>query len=430
MSTYSLSAEFLAGWLYATQAQLRDWSLPAAPGWRFAPHVNEVMRIVRPGLDQIQASVVQTSEPHVWEAPGPWHAALYCQMLQHHASASGSRFLFRGHRCSSWKLEPALLRPGVDREREARRASLFSQLLSSISFNTMRLIVPGVDLYLRMSPDAYIAAAQHYDIKTALLDFTTDPDVAVWFATSGGDSDDGMAAIHILPIEMAEQMRLSLLLPPPFAQRLYLQRGMFVRAESTLDPAGIITIRFPWRPSASATAMREFQVLREGGLPVDLLPAQPSLGAAVTLADRILDGDIGAGSREAFDALARQLKPALYKALGDPLQAWAGYVDAFEDTLHSCVYAIDFDNNLSVDIKRLTLFVRSNVETCCSIASMYRAIPKLGPRLVAAVPAGTRTLQSQLADLIDNIAAREMNYVHSREAQRYAKQTGSPEHSS
>src|SRR4051812_39594607 len=79
----TITQDFLGAWLYASQAQLRNWSLPAAPGWRFGPHAGDVLRILGPGFAEIQGSIVQTAEPHVWEAPGPWHAALYCHMLQH-----------------------------------------------------------------------------------------------------------------------------------------------------------------------------------------------------------------------------------------------------------------------------------------------------------------------------------------------------------
>lgn len=422
----TMKQDFLAGWLYASQAQLRDWSLPAAPGWRFPPHAGEVLRILGPGFAEIQASVVQTADPHVWEAPGPWHAALYCHMLQHHASAAGSRFLFRGHRSSSWKLEPSILRRGVDRDHEEQRAHSFCELLASVSFNTMRLLSPAFDLYLRMSPGAYAAAAQHYGIRTSLLDFTTDPDVAVWFATSDGDSDDGMAAIHILPIEVAENRGLSLLLPPPFVNRLYLQRGFFVKADEALDPEGIITIRFPWRPSDGGDRLSGFQVLRAGATPVDLLPAHPGLDLVVKLADRTITEPADAAGRDELDSLRRGLKPALSEVVRDPLQTWYEYLDAFEDALYASVYSINFDNQLALDRTRLSTLVRSNVETCCSVASLYRALPKLDPEYAASTPAGKLAFQAQLADLIDEIALEHTGYVHSREAQRYAEHLGLP----
>jgi hypothetical protein len=414
-------AEFLAAWIYTRTSELRAWTFPTSPGWRFYPHVSKVMDLIQPGLDEVQKAVRQSSE-QVWEAPSAWHAALYCGMMQHHMVLKGGRLLFRGHSCESWDLNPSIMRPGVDVGREKRRGEVFAQLLASVSINTMRTIGPELDLYLRVTPQSYLGAAQHYGIKTDLLDFTTDPDVAVWFATQGGDSNE-WACVHILQLNSAEDSGQAIVLPPPFVRRLHLQRGMFLIADSERLAKQVKTIRFPRRPSA--VEMADFQVRREDGRRVELLPDEALLVSVRELSDRIVEGEVVASSQDEIDALARTLKPHLSGVYADPIAFWAEYLDVFEDSLYAILYDFDENDALVFDENRLAAIIRNNVETCCSFAAIYRAMPRLAGPEADSLP-GKFAFQAKMADIIDGIAARECGYVHDFAAKQYAEAMGFP----
>jgi hypothetical protein len=420
MNIEDLQHNYLAAWIYAQTAKLRNWNLATSPGWRIDPRGSKIMDLMQPGMVEVQRTVRQVSD-RVWEAPSAWHAALYLNMMQHHILSQGARLLFRGHRCETWDLSPSILRPRVNLEREAQRAAVFAQLLASLSFNTGRIINPGFDLYLRISPSSYLAAAQHYGINTHLLDFTTDPDVAVWFATNDGDSDNGWACVHILPLNAESNSGHAIVLPPPFVRRLYIQRGMFVRADSALLAKEVMTLRFPWRPSVSE--MKEFWVLRDGGAVVDLVPEETCLVPVRELADRVVNGELKIENQAEIEAIARSLKPQFRGVYSNLVQMWAEYVDAFEDALYAIAYDFTNDDKLVCDTSRLSAIVRSNVETCGSVAAFYRALPKLvGPD--AGIPPEKLAWQAQLADTLDGIAARECGYHHQSAAASYADWLG------
>ncbi len=183
--------EFFAEWVHRNQMALRSWDFPTSPAWNTAPHALKAATVLAPAIGDIGGSVVETDYSAVLHAASPWHAALYCQLLQYRYSSSGSRLLFRGQRNYSWELQPTILRT-TDMAAEEARNELFAAILSAMSFNTVMSFHPysNTRVFLKMSKDAYLAAAQHYGMKTYFLDFTTDPDVAVKFAAAEEDSDD------------------------------------------------------------------------------------------------------------------------------------------------------------------------------------------------------------------------------------------------
>jgi hypothetical protein len=85
---------------------------------------------------------------------------------------------------------------------------------------------------------AHLAEAQHYGMRTHLLDFTADPRVAVYMACRcGSASIQEEAVVYFFPLNVLAEIGGAVVLPPPWVRRLYLQRGLFV--DCAKIPAGL-----------------------------------------------------------------------------------------------------------------------------------------------------------------------------------------------
>ncbi len=114
---------------------------------------------------------------------------------------SGNRYIYRGQRCFSWLLLPAILRsqnPDVNQYRdmlkEYMRIGYYNGLTlpldnpfeAQIDPNRQRLLFLNTgpaDVPHAKAPSAVVAHAQHYGLPTELLDATRDPLVACFFTT-------------------------------------------------------------------------------------------------------------------------------------------------------------------------------------------------------------------------------------------------------
>ncbi len=406
----------------------RSWEFPTYPGWRLPAGAEKAVDTLRPAITDILESVVKTDDPDVFEAPSPWHAAVYCQMLQYHVVSSGSRLLFRGQRNYSWKLEPTLLRE-ANKSSHIARNELFAEIMSALAIKASISFDPysKTSVFLKMDKEVYLGAAQHYGMKTNLLDFTTDPDVAVKFAASDKASDDGYASILILALESAEENELSIILPPPFVRRLHLQRGLFIEAEHTLNKADlkIREVRFPYGATDQTNERAElgsFEVLREGGVPVDILPESTELDQIIRATDEMLAKGYTAKDTEEVEKIAQTLGPHFSEARSDPWKIWYEYVDGFEDMLYALAYNIDANNQMSLNVELFDRIVTKNVEASSSVAALYRAVLVQYPKEFTQ---GQADRMSRMATLIDDIA-RASGYDHADAAEQYRKHFGLP----
>src|SRR5581483_2951247 len=104
-------------------------------------------------------------------------------------SLSGGTWLFRGHRVSKWLLQCALDRPETRRHRGKLTRSEYEQAI----FNEFKRRAVA---YLRAEPQndwEWLALAQHHGLPTRLLDWTTNPLIALYFAVTARAGDEDAA---------------------------------------------------------------------------------------------------------------------------------------------------------------------------------------------------------------------------------------------
>lgn len=389
---------FFAKWLY------QSWNLfalqPIGPGYRLPPGGSKVEQTLRPGLERVVGEGEQVAD-RIWTVPSPWHAALYLGSLQHHLSESGQHAVFRGQCNSDWPIVSSISRVEAQgRERERVRARLFCEVLGALSLNWTRVFHPSYrgELDLRVPVESYLAAAQHYEIPTELIDFTADPSIAVLFACRGRVSGSAppTASVHVLPLDNALDNGCEILLPPPFVRRLYLQRGMFIRSEHPLDSGdlGILEIRFPREHSFGP-----FEVVRPGVGFIDVLQDSAQIGEVLGLVDTEL---IQAPPEEIGDKTAlvvERLKNSFSKVAGDPFGMWAEYVDGFEEILYWTAYAVDSDSE-NLNLRIVDSVASSNRDLAAGVAQMYRFVTSLTSE-VSALSEKKRAHLLALADLLE-----------------------------
>jgi hypothetical protein len=183
------------------------------------------------------ADDVKPDADGVYQASSPWEAAIFLADWQVRESfvtladklilgqtiqAPKFKWIFRGQKArytnfepSAWRLD-AWTRAGVPPDRGQSWLSAFCLLMK---------LATEVEANISLQAWLYHGAAQHYQIPTDLLDWTVDPFVAVWFAHSGmiKKGDRG----KVFCIELENEDRTSIILPPPFVKRLFRQRGLF-----------------------------------------------------------------------------------------------------------------------------------------------------------------------------------------------------------
>jgi hypothetical protein len=172
--------------------------------------------------------------------------------------AAGKYDLFRGQLSATWDCVPSLFRvPAAMRAMAADAARRYRLWVGE---------TPGFeDIY--GDPDLAGAVAQHHGLPTRLLDFTTSPKIAGFFATDGDCSAHAEGAIILLRssdvTEMARILpgRVLRVLRPRLENlwRMTAQRGVFVETEfPSLEYLGLTArITFPHDEATSGLAREE-----------------------------------------------------------------------------------------------------------------------------------------------------------------------------
>lgn len=338
----------------------------------------------------------------VFAAPSPWHAlAMLYEMNRDCLDLSrrpGRRvaFMFRGQRNPALPLLASIHRPDVDRTREAQVMKAFVRLMERTTDRKTLITVFGNPFVVNLwafheLPESertvyHVATGQHFGIKSRLLDFTTDPDVAAWFACQGAPTDSGIAAILAVPFTDIAQLGTTVVLPHSDVNRLYRQRGVFVlcppSASERLKQCAV-EIQFPADPT--------FQVMRDGS-PIDLLSDDPWWEQAVECVRRVVE----TGQLDAFLDADNQTSFAHYE---DPLPYHASFLaprERDQTTRSSLDGLIQILLSLAVTWHEQQPYVSdAAIETICngSWAFLRSASPHLR-QYVGSYPPGTPIRQA------------------------------------
>jgi hypothetical protein len=187
------------------------------------------------------------------------------------------QFVWRGHPDPNWKLHSALF----------HRIEQSDGVLP----DEQRLREVEVDLLARASrrelggaPDTpqlqRLAILQHHGTATRLLDVTSDPMIALWFACAGGAHSKKQGVLFAIEVSDAlhlawdDQRRVDEIVdglgdeqvgvfwPHPVDARIQVQRGAFVLGPVPSDPAVRAATSLPLRVQAPARAHRHGVIAR------------------------------------------------------------------------------------------------------------------------------------------------------------------------
>ena len=153
----------------------------------------------------------------------------------------GGKWLFRGHAISTWELKCGLDRKDLKAVRgKLTRNEYERKILDQFKSRSAP--------YLKIVPNndwEWLSLAQHHGLPTRLLDWTTNPLLALYFAVSGSNSDHDASIIayqhNHLPVDFRQTTdpmnisKIELFEPPHLAQRIVAQHSVFTAEPDNLD---------------------------------------------------------------------------------------------------------------------------------------------------------------------------------------------------
>jgi FRG domain len=168
--------------------------------------------------------------------------AQFVAVAGHYWSELG--WVFRGQGDIEWPLLPKAGRPAYYREATETLAERGHVSNDLGRFHSWREAAVGFCETLPTNDFECLAYAQHYGLATRLLDWTTNPLVALFFAVeTAGDADGAVYCHmpwHIIDREKAHIDKpfthVALLIPRPFDRRILAQSGVFTYHSNPAEP--------------------------------------------------------------------------------------------------------------------------------------------------------------------------------------------------
>ena len=294
-----------------------------------------------------------------WKCASPWHAFFALTALQIDQFRQNKRYLFRGHRDSSWQIQSSVSRPTANPTFAEKQKRELISVLTKVTLNKISFPTGGAALTFGIDIEDLCgeAIAQHYGIATSLIDFTTDPAVAVFFACLNAPRNEStIGSVFSLPYETAMKSGLTIVVPPPYAERVYVQQGLFIQYEGVVDRNLIrmAEFRFPNGLIYDGVEVDPFAVLRHGEGEIAILADPTGLNE---ITSPILAGK-SYTDVEAWDA-AIAFTDNLLRRYGNPLTMWVTFLDGFVDLVDSLAMVLQNGNHY-VDKGRLEFICFSN----------------------------------------------------------------------
>ncbi|MRG45093.1 FRG domain-containing protein [Chitinophaga sp. SYP-B3965] len=143
--------------------------------------------------------------------------ALSAIKLAKELKSKGEYDFFRGQR-NAYAIQPSILRPGLDKNAVVLKLQEFINWVH----RTPELIS------LHNNINSILAVAQHYGLKTPLLDFSHSPEIAGFFATDGGVKGDTGTIICINKKRFQESWK-------EMNGRHYNEKGMYLTELIEID---------------------------------------------------------------------------------------------------------------------------------------------------------------------------------------------------
>ncbi len=195
----------------------------------------------------------------------------YVGLVQNYRSTEG--WNFRGQIDRSWPLRPKAGRPEYFCKDMVRREPDRHQVSGDLTrFERWRDFAIAVRDPLPKNDFDCLAYAQHYGLATRLLDWTTNPLVALFFATEDGLGIDGGVFCHFPVWQIARDSAdifsckgTGRLIPLQFDRRIVAQSGVFtyhydprepVAAEEVTGPFLVPPPRLPVGPNLAEITVR------------------------------------------------------------------------------------------------------------------------------------------------------------------------------
>lgn len=173
--------------------------------------------------------------------------AEYVQLLQRFPASV--EWMYRGQSDISWPLCPKAGRSEYYIEANSYWAGLGQTSCDLGRFDTWRQ--QAVAFYERLPENDFecLALAQHFGLATRLLDWSSNPLVALFFASEGGGESDGVVHCY-LPQQIvvpkgatpAGLSNVAAYQPRPFDRRILVQGGMFTFHPEPREPLQPVVI--------------------------------------------------------------------------------------------------------------------------------------------------------------------------------------------